>query len=55
MLGDEIICNILVGLWGLEPQTSSLYPSLCSGLMSYPLNSNWWAMRDLNLRPRHYQ
>ena len=45
---------MVVGLPGLEPGTSSL--ALVNQIyLTKRMFSNWWAMRDSNLRPRHYQ
>jgi hypothetical protein len=45
---------VMVETQGLEPWTPCLQ-SRCSSQLSYVPLTSWWAMRDLNLRPRHYQ
>ena len=42
----------MVGGGGLEPPTSSLYR--CA-INEWLISSDWWAIQDLNLGPRHYQ
>ena len=51
----QVIINILVvELYGLEPQISSLYGVFQTHIV-WCIDSLWWGYVDSNHRPRHYQ